>query len=120
MKRAPGSYAGLTSKQAELLSYLRHRQEAGETPTFEEMRDAVDLASKSGVHRLLSGLEERGYVTRLFGRTRAITVHSVALPVEERQPVPTRAALGNFSIPALLDELSRRGLRIALSDGARA
>jgi repressor LexA len=65
----------LTRKQSELLSYLTsHLQEHDVPPSFDEMRDALGLASKSGVHRLVSGLEERGYVRRLANRARAIEI----------------------------------------------
>ena len=56
----------LTRKQSELLTYLSdHMQQHDVSPSFDEMRDALGLASKSGVHRLVSGLEERGYIRRL-------------------------------------------------------
>lgn len=65
----------LTRKQSELLSYLTsHLQEHDVPPSFDEMRDALGLASKSGVHRLVSGLEERGYIRRLANRARAIEI----------------------------------------------
>ena len=62
----------LTRKQSELLTYLSdHMQQQDVPPSFDEMRDALGLASKSGVHRLVSGLEERGYIRRLANRARA-------------------------------------------------
>ena len=65
----------LTRKQSELLAYLSdHMQQHDVPPSFDEMRDALGLASKSGVHRLVSGLEERGYIRRLANRARAIEV----------------------------------------------
>ena len=65
----------LTRKQSELLSYLsNHMQQHDVPPSFDEMRDALGLASKSGVHRLVSGLEERGYIRRLANRARAIEI----------------------------------------------
>ena len=65
----------LTRKQRELLSYLSdHMQQHDVPPSFDEMRDALGLASKSGVHRLVSGLEERGYIRRLANRARAIEI----------------------------------------------
>ena len=65
----------LTRKQSELLSYLSdHMQQHDVPPSFDEMRDALGLASKSGVHRLVSGLEERGYIRRLANRARAIEI----------------------------------------------
>lgn len=65
----------LTRKQSELLSFLTsHLREHDVPPSFDEMRDALGLASKSGVHRLVSGLEERGYIRRLANRARAIEI----------------------------------------------
>ena len=63
----------LTRKQSELLEYLTtHLSMNDVPPSFDEMRDALGLASKSGIHRLVSGLEERGYIRRLPNRARAI------------------------------------------------
>ena len=65
----------LTGKQHQLLSYLiDYQADKDITPSFDEMRQAVGLASKSGVHRLVSALEERGYIRRLPNRARAIEV----------------------------------------------
>jgi repressor LexA len=65
----------LTRKQSELMTYLNdHMQQHDVPPSFDEMRDALGLASKSGVHRLVSGLEERGYIRRLANRARAIEI----------------------------------------------
>ena len=65
----------LTRKQHELLLYI-HQQlgETGVSPSFEEMKEALDLKSKSGVHRLISALEERGFIRRLPNRARALEV----------------------------------------------
>ena len=65
----------LTRKQHELLTYINERlAESGVSPSFEEMKDALDLKSKSGVHRLISALEERGFIRRLPNRARALEV----------------------------------------------
>lgn len=65
----------LTRKQHELLLYIHERLgETGVSPSFEEMKDALDLKSKSGVHRLISALEERGFIRRLPNRARALEV----------------------------------------------
>lgn len=65
----------LTSKQLQLLNYIeKHSEKHGVTPSFEEMKDALGLRSKSGIHRLITGLEERGYIRRLANRARAIEV----------------------------------------------
>ncbi len=65
----------LTSKQHELLRFIHERLEAsGISPSFEEMKEALDLKSKSGVHRLIGALEERGFIRRLANRARALEV----------------------------------------------
>lgn len=65
----------LTAKQHELLNFIQARLEvSGVSPSFEEMREALDLRSKSGVHRLISALEERGFIRRLPNRARALEV----------------------------------------------
>ena len=65
----------LTAKQHELLLYIQRKlEETGISPSFEEMKDALDLKSKSGVHRLISALEERGFIRRLPNRARALEV----------------------------------------------
>ena len=65
----------LTRKQHELLMFIHERlKEAGVPPSFDEMKDALDLRSKSGIHRLIRALEERGFIRRLPNRARAIEV----------------------------------------------
>lgn len=65
----------LTRKQHELLTFIQTRlEESGISPSFEEMKEALDLKSKSGVHRLISALEERGFIRRLPNRARALEV----------------------------------------------
>lgn len=65
----------LTAKQHELLRFIQHKlEETGISPSFEEMKEALDLKSKSGVHRLISALEERGFIRRLPNRARALEV----------------------------------------------
>ncbi len=65
----------LTRKQYELLRFIHERlKEAGVPPSFDEMKDALDLRSKSGIHRLITALEERGFIRRLPNRARAIEV----------------------------------------------
>jgi repressor LexA len=77
----------LTSKQKELLLFIHNRlQEQGVPPSFDEMKEALDLKSKSGIHRLITALEERGFIRRLPHRARALEV--VKLP--DNQPEPTR------------------------------
>ena len=65
----------LTRKQHELLMFIHERiQETGVSPSFDEMKEALDLASKSGIHRLITALEERGFIRRLPHRARALEV----------------------------------------------
>jgi repressor LexA len=87
----------LTAKQHELLRFIQQRlEETGISPSFEEMKEALDLKSKSGVHRLISALEERGFLRRLPNRARALEVI--------RQPgdvTPIRAGTGAAPAPAM-------------------
>jgi repressor LexA len=65
----------LTAKQRELLVFIQRKlEDSGISPSFEEMKEALDLKSKSGVHRLISALEERGFIRRLPNRARALEV----------------------------------------------
>jgi repressor LexA len=65
----------LTRKQLELLLFINERlKESGVPPSFDEMKDALDLRSKSGIHRLITALEERGFIRRLPNRARALEV----------------------------------------------
>src|SRR6201995_996241 len=83
-----GSSPMLTRKQQELLLFINQRlSQGGVSPSFEEMKEALDLKSKSGIHRLISGLEERGFIRRLPHRARALEV--VRLP-EETAMAPRR------------------------------
>jgi repressor LexA len=70
-----GTLEMLTRKQYELLRFISERlKESGVPPSFDEMKDALDLRSKSGIHRLITALEERGFIRRLPNRARAIEV----------------------------------------------
>ncbi len=92
----------LTRKQHELLLFIHERiRETGVSPSFEEMKEALDLKSKSGIHRLITALEERGFIRRLPHRARALEV--VKLP---------ETASGNTSRAA--------GSNVANLDAARA
>lgn len=72
----------LTQKQKDLLMFINTRlQEAGVPPSFDEMKDALQLKSKSGIHRLITALEERGFIRRLPHRARALEV--LKLPESE-------------------------------------
>jgi repressor LexA len=82
----------LTKKQHELLCYINdHLGETGVSPSFEEMKEALDLKSKSGVHRLISALEERGFIKRLPNRARALEVLKMPEKSGGGSVVPLRA-----------------------------
>jgi repressor LexA len=88
----------LTRKQHELLRFIHERlQQDGVPPSFDEMKDALDLRSKSGIHRLIMALEERGFIRRLPNRARAIEV--VRVP---EQSVPATPVRGRFN-PSVIE-----------------
>ena len=79
----------LTRKQHELLMFIHERiKETGVSPSFDEMKEALDLASKSGIHRLITALEERGFLRRLPHRARALEV--VRMPEQATPGAPPR------------------------------
>ena len=83
----------LTRKQYELLRFISERlKESGVPPSFDEMKDALDLRSKSGIHRLITALEERGFIRRLPNRARAIEV--IKLPESVAHGIGTSRARG--------------------------
>ncbi|MGV6873725.1 transcriptional repressor LexA [Pseudochelatococcus sp. B33] len=87
----------LTRKQHDLLRFIHERmRESGVPPSFDEMKDALNLRSKSGIHRLIIALEERGFIRRLPNRARAIEV--IRLPEVPTAPVPR----GRFS-PSIVE-----------------
>ena len=89
----------LTRKQLELLRFIHERlKETGVPPSFDEMKDALDLRSKSGIHRLITALEERGFIRRLPNRARAVEV--VRLPDSVAHGMATRT--GGFT-PAVIE-----------------
>jgi len=118
----------LTRKQSELLRYIHERlQEDGVPPSFEEMKDALELRSKSGIHRLIMALEERGFIRRLPNRARAIEVlrlpesATVAPPRPQkfspsvingnlgrlRTPPPTKEGAGGTESPVMVPLMGR-------------
>jgi repressor LexA len=77
----------LTRKQHELLMFIHERiTETGVSPSFDEMKEALDLASKSGIHRLITALEERGFIRRLAHRARALEVTKLPEQATAAQP----------------------------------
>lgn len=84
----------LTSKQQELLIFIQKRlEEGGVSPSFDEMKDALDLKSKSGIHRLISALEERGFIRRLPNRARALEVLKLPDGLSKGQDAAVRPPL---------------------------
>ncbi len=116
----------LTRKQHELLSFIdRHLKETGFSPSFDEMKDGLHLRSKSGIHRLISALEERGFLARRHHRARALEV--LRLPEHAPALEPARAS-GNavadaaqaFSPNVIKGDFSQRlqGVRAAADAAA--
>ncbi|MCY3829398.1 MAG: transcriptional repressor LexA [Rhodospirillaceae bacterium] len=93
----------LTRKQHELLVYINDRiAESGVSPSFDEMKDALNLRSKSGIHRLITGLEERGFLRRLPHRARALEV--VRMPETAAVGTsPGTPARNNKFLPSVID-----------------
>jgi repressor LexA len=105
----------LTAKQKELLLYIHERiKETGISPSFDEMKEALDLASKSGIHRLITALEERGFLRRLPHRARALEVLKMPDSATPAAPARGRGAFrpsvvtegrgangGGFGVPIL-------------------
>ena len=97
----------LTRKQHELLMFIHERiKESGVSPSFDEMKEALDLASKSGIHRLITALEERGFLRRLPHRARALEV--VKLPQQATMAAPPKGR-GAPKRPRLLPAQGGRG-----------
>ncbi len=88
----------LTSKQHDLLLFINKRlSESGVSPSFDEMKDALGLASKSGIHRLITALEERGFIRRLAHRARALEV--IKLPEDMQTPqTQATAQIKDFTV----------------------
>ena len=104
----------LTRKQYELLRFINERlKEAGVPPSFDEMKDALDLRSKSGIHRLITALEERGFIRRLPNRARAIEV--IKLP----ELSPASGARRGFTPSVIEGNLGKGRGAAAGDDGER-
>jgi repressor LexA len=89
----------LTRKQSELLRFIHERlKEAGVPPSFDEMKEALDLRSKSGIHRLILALEERGFIRRLPNRARALEV--LRLP---ESTTPASSGRGKKFSPSVIE-----------------
>ncbi len=115
----------LTRKQYELLVYIdKHLKQTGFSPSFEEMKDALNLKSKSGIHRLISALEERGYLARRHHRARALDVLRLPDNMQQRE-APVSAAVEpdgpqGFSPNVIRGDFTQRlaGVRTANDAGA--
>ena len=104
----------LTRKQYELLRFINERlKEAGVPPSFDEMKDALDLRSKSGIHRLITALEERGFIRRLPNRARAIEV--IKLP----ELSPGGASRRGFTPSVIEGNLGKGRSGASADDGER-
>ncbi len=101
----------LTKKQYQLLMYIDEKlRVSGISPSFDEMKEALNLKSKSGIHRLITGLEERGFIRRLPHRARALEVlrlpENADTPTQAKQPTEAKGFApnvikGDFSIPGM-------------------
>jgi repressor LexA len=113
----------LTRKQYELLVYIdSHLKQTGFSPSFEEMKDALNLRSKSGIHRLISALEERGYIARRHHRARALDVLRLPdnMTVTETAVADAGEAAVGFSPNVIRGDFTQRlsGVRTASDAGA--
>ncbi|NNC52681.1 MAG: transcriptional repressor LexA [Erythrobacter sp.] len=90
----------LTAKQHELIRFIQEKlEETGISPSFEEMKEALDLKSKSGVHRLISALEERGFIRRLPNRARALEI--IKLPEDSVTSASKPSPAANDAVVAV-------------------
>ena len=90
----------LTRKQLDLLEFIHKRvQRDGVPPSFDEMKEALDLRSKSGIHRLITALEERGFIRRLAHRARAIEIVKLPDAIEQGETFVPRVIDGDRSDP---------------------
>jgi repressor LexA len=107
----------LTRKQYELLRFISERlKESGVPPSFDEMKDALDLRSKSGIHRLITALEERGFIRRLPNRARAIEV--IKLPESVAQGIGGGSRARGFT-PSVIEGNLGRVRTSSEDDGGR-
>jgi repressor LexA len=92
----------LTKKQYDLLMFIHKRvQRDGVSPSFDEMKEALDLRSKSGIHRLITALEERGFIRRLAHRARAVEI--IRLPDNVEDTLPNRGANRGGFRPSVIE-----------------
>lgn len=95
----------LTRKQHQLLMFIQERlQEAGVPPSFDEMKDALELKSKSGIHRLITALEERGFIRRLPNRARALEILKLPESAASGQQPASAATTAATAPPSLAQQ----------------
>ena len=98
----------LTKKQHDLLVFIHQRMSAdGVPPSFEEMKDALDLKSKSGIHRLITALEERGFIKRLPNRARALEVLRLPEPLARAGVAPVERQPQRGYSPSVIEGAAR-------------
>jgi repressor LexA len=96
----------LTAKQHELLCFINDRlSETGVSPSFEEMKEALDLKSKSGVHRLISALEERSFIRRLPNRARALEIVKLPEAVKATKATNVVALQPKSALPPVANDV---------------
>lgn len=106
----------LTTKQRELLMFIHERiKESGVSPSFDEMKEALDLASKSGIHRLITALEERGFIRRLAHRARALEV--IKMPDQATASAPPRGR--QAFVPQVVEGSRPLEASVAVNDDTR-
>jgi len=116
----------LTRKQYELLMFINKRlNESGVSPSFDEMKEALDLKSKSGIHRLITSLEERGFLKRLAHKARALQVLKLpeAVAIYPQQPVSLesrRAGLREVEGNGFTPQVINGGFRSSLTGATTA
>jgi len=108
----------LTRKQHELLCFIHDRlEDSGVSPSFEEMKEALDLKSKSGVHRLISALEERSFIRRLPNRARALEVLRMPERVKN-DPVAAKVTAPPKTLPIAANDVIDVPLHGRIAAGA--
>eukprot|EP01037_Dinobryon_pediforme_P010851 gene10851-10931_t len=111
----------LTRKQHELLTYIdKHLRETGFSPSFEEMKEALNLKSKSGIHRLISALEERGFLSRRHHRARALEVTRLPEEARARPAASAPEAAPAFSPNVIRGDFSNRFAGVRAAEEAAA
>ncbi len=96
----------LTAKQQQLLLFIKdHLDRGGVSPSFEEMKEALDLKSKSGIHRLIGALEERGFIRRLANRARALEIVRMPDGLAPAAPVAAKPGAAVMPVPIAANDV---------------